>query len=75
MDGRAGQLVCGTVGYDGEALPPPLRKLTDAQVRGIRDIYTEGFGGVSQRELAAEYGVTPSTISAIVTGKTWRWLA
>ncbi len=69
------QLVCGTVGYDSEALPGPIRKLTDQQVREIRDIWADGYGGVTQRELAAEFGVSPSTIADITSGKTWRWLA
>lgn len=69
------QLVSGTVGYDGEALPAPIGKLTDAQVREIRWRYDHGFGGVTQRELAAEFDVSPSTISDITSGKTWRWLS
>ncbi len=69
------QLVSGTVGYDGEALPPPRRKLTDAQVRDIRDMWAGGYAGVTQRELAAEYGVSSATIGDIVTGRTWRWLS
>ncbi len=67
------QLVSGTVGYDNEALPPPRGKLTDAQVRQIRERYD--WGDLTQRELGAEYGVSPSTISDITSGKTWRWLA
>lgn len=69
------QLVCGTVGYDGEALPPPLHKLSDAQVREIRWRYDDGIGGVTQRELAADFAVSASTISDITTGKTWGWLS
>lgn len=69
------QLVCGTVGYDDEALPHPLHNLTDAQVREIRWRYDNGSGSVRQRELAAEFGVSASTISDITSGKTWRWLA
>jgi hypothetical protein len=69
------QLVSGTVGYDGEALPPPRTRLTDAQVCDIRWRYGDGIGGVTQRQLAAEYRVSPSTISDITSGKTWRWLA
>ncbi len=69
-----GQLVKGTVGYGDEYLPPPLHKLTDAKVGEIRDVYADGFGGITQCELAAEYGVSPSTISDITSGKTWRWL-
>ena len=66
------QLVHGTVGYDSEALPPPLAKLTDAQVREIRWRYDSGL--ITQRELAAEYGVACSTISDITTCTTWEWL-
>jgi len=69
-------LVCGTVGYGSEYLPGPLagRKLTDAQVREIRWRYDGGYGGVTQREVAAEFGVSPSTVSDITSGRTWGWL-
>ena len=69
------QLVKGTVGYDDKYLPEPRTKLTDAEVREIRDICCDGYGGVTQRELAAEFGVSTSTISAITSGKTWRWMS
>lgn len=71
------QLVKGTVGHGDEYLPKPSGrvKLTDAQVRDIRWRYGDGFGEVTQRGLAAEFGVARSTIAAIVTRKTWRWLA
>jgi hypothetical protein len=70
------QLVKGTVGHDDEYLPGPAggRKLTDAKVRDIRWRYDDGIGGVTQTELAAEFGVSPSTISDITSGKTWGWL-
>lgn len=70
------QLVKGTVGYDDKYLPGPAggRKLTDAKAREIRWRYDDG-GEVTQRELAAEFGVSVSTVSDIVTGKTWGWLA
>jgi hypothetical protein len=69
------QLVKGTVGYDDDYLPGPARgKLTDIQAREIHTRYASGFGAVTQRELAAEFGVSPSTVHDIVTGKTWRWL-
>lgn len=68
------QLVRGTVGYDGEAFPAHIGRLTDAQVRKIRWRYHDGIGGVTQRELAADLGVSPSTISDITRGKTWRRL-
>jgi hypothetical protein len=68
------QLVKGTVGYGDEYLPGPGRgKLTDTKVRQIRDRCM--FGETTQREIAAEFGVSASTVSGIVTGKTWRWLA
>jgi hypothetical protein len=71
------QLVKGTVGYGDEYLPGPAggRKLTDAKAREIRERYADGFGDVTQRELAAEFGVSASTVSDITTGKTWGWLA
>ena len=71
-----GQLVKGTVGHDDEHLPTPAgkRRLTDAKVRDIRWRYDDGIGGVTQDELAAEFGVSASTISDITTGRTWGWL-
>jgi hypothetical protein len=70
--GLVGQLVRGTVGYDDEALPPlPAgRKLTDAQAREIR----WRFGEIPDRELAAEFGVSASTVRDIGYRRTWGWL-
>lgn len=68
------QLVSGTVGYDGESLPGPISKLTDQQVREIRERWCDGFGGVTQAALAAEFKVSPSTISSICSYTTWEWL-
>lgn len=68
------QLVKGTVGYGDEYLPGPAGKLTDAQVRDIRWRYDDGIGGVTQKTLAEEFGVSPSTVSDIVNGKIWGWL-
>ena len=64
------------VGHDDEYLPAPAgkRKLTDAKVRDIRWRYDHGIGGVTQAELAAEFGVSASTVSDITTGRTWGWL-
>lgn len=67
------RLVKGTVGYDDEYLPGPLHKLTDAQVRDIRGRYYP-YEEPTQAVLAAEFGVSASTISNITSGKTWRWL-
>ena len=71
------QLVKGTAGYGDEYLPGPSgrAKLTDAQVRQIRDRHAYDDVTPTRRQLAAEFGVSASTVSAIVTGKTWRWLA
>lgn len=68
------RLVKGTVGHGDEYLPRPRRKLTDSQVREIRWRY-DPYDGVTQAVLSAEFGVSRSTISAITTGKTWRWLS
>ena len=69
------QLVKGTVGHRDEYLPGPSgrAKLTDVKVREIRWRYADGLGE-TPRELAAEFGVSASTVSDIVTGKTWKWL-
>ncbi len=69
------QLVKGTVGHRDEYLPGPggRAKLTDAKVREIRWRYADGFGE-TPRELAAEFGVSPSTISDIASRRTWGWL-
>jgi hypothetical protein len=67
------QLVKGTVGYGDEYLPGPVRgKLTDANARQIKEACD--WGDATQREIAAEFGVSPSTVSDIATGRTWGWL-
>jgi hypothetical protein len=60
-------------GHDDEYLPAPAggRKHTDAKVRDIRWRYDDGIAGVTQAELAAEFGVSASTVSDITTGRTW----
>jgi hypothetical protein len=69
------QLVKGTVGHGDEYLPGPAgrRKLTDARVREIRERLD--WSEMTRRQLAAEFGVSASTISDIATGRTWGWLA
>ncbi|AMS01037.1 hypothetical protein SEA_ARCHERNM_43 [Mycobacterium phage ArcherNM] len=44
---------------------PNRKKLTDREVRDIRDAY---YGGARQKELAEKYGVNPATISRTVRG-------
>jgi len=46
-----------------------LVKLTEGEVRSIRVEYASG--GVTQRELAAKYGVSRGHISDIASGKYW----
>lgn len=46
-------------------------KLTEAQVLEIRALK----GAVSQRKIAAKFGVTGSMICQIHTGKSWGWLS
>jgi DNA-binding transcriptional regulator YiaG len=45
----------------------PSAKLSDAQVKEVRRRYAEG--GMSQRAIAAEYGVSQSLVSLLVTEK------
>ncbi len=68
------RLVKGTVGYDDQYLPKPAgkAKLTDAQVRQIRDRYR--YDEVTQQQIAAEFGVARCTVGAIVSRRTWGWL-
>lgn len=51
-------------------------KLTDSQIREIREIYRPGKSGVgseySQRGLAKKYGVSVSRICEIVNRKNWK---
>jgi len=48
----------------------PNSKLTSDQVREIRRRYP--LGGISQRKLAKEFGITQSTLRAILTRKWWK---
>jgi predicted XRE-type DNA-binding protein len=59
---RDGTLVCGEA--------HPSSRLTQAQVDEIRDRYSQG--GISQRELASEFGIQRQSVSKIVAGSRWR---
>jgi hypothetical protein len=50
-----------------------LRKLTPDAVRGIRAEWEAG--AATQRELARQFGVSPSNIQSIVSRRTWRHVA
>lgn len=47
-------------------------KLTEEQVREIRDVYAEGK--ISQDKLAGLYGVTQTIVHRVLTGKSWAHL-
>lgn len=47
-------------------------KITTDQVVEIRQRYAKG--GVTQQELAEEYGVSRSGVSLVVNGRRWSWL-
>ena len=67
-------LVTGTVGEDDSYLPPPMdTKLTDDKARQIKD--AAWYEDMTQREIAAKFGASSSTVSDINTGKTWSWLS
>lgn len=44
-------------------------KLTEAKATAIRSLYAAG--GITQRELAVKYEIDETTVSNVVTGKTW----
>jgi hypothetical protein len=56
-------------GTSNKGTKHPSCKLTEAQVREIRARSEE-----NQRMLGEEFGVTPPTISKILTGRNWGWL-
>lgn len=47
-------------------------KLTEAQVLEIRARYA--VGGITQRELATEYGVSRPAVGYVIRRHTWHWL-
>jgi len=50
----------------------PTSKLTESQVLEIQRQYSDG--GISQRSLAKEFGVSQTMIGHIVRGENWAWL-
>jgi hypothetical protein len=55
---------------NGERRPPPSAKLTEDQVRSIRQSYAAG--GVTHADLATEYGVKRVTITDIILHRKWK---
>ena len=47
-------------------------RLTSEQVHAIRKRYAAG--GVTHKQIAAEYGVSRPTVTAIMAGRNWGWL-
>jgi len=60
-------------GRHGRGETSPLSRLTEEQVRSIRERYAAG--SVFYRDLAAEYGVTITHVAHIVVGKRWKHVA
>jgi hypothetical protein len=58
----------GTQSYGEDA---PRAKLSERDVRRIRTWLAKGH---SMPKLAREFGVSPSVVHDIVTGKSWGWL-
>jgi hypothetical protein len=58
-------------GRQGKGTDMPASKLTENDVREILRLLTTGM---SQRDIAQQYGVGANTISHINTGFTWGWL-
>jgi len=56
-------------GGDKKGEKQAQHKLTETQVREIRGRWEEG--GITQRKLSVEYGVYYTTISKIISRKTW----
>jgi uncharacterized protein YjcR len=50
---------------------PYVKKLTEDQVREIKEALREGVAPV---ELAARYGVSANAIRTIKRGETWGWV-
>ena len=50
----------------------PLAKLTESEVKWMR--YLHQAGTINQRQEAIKLGVSPSVISQIVKGKSWKHL-
>lgn len=57
----------------GRGIANNKARLTASTVRAIRERYAAG--GVTQCQLAREYGVTQAHISAIIRSQSWGWLA
>lgn len=66
----AARIVKGVNLVDGTHVRSSRAKLTDDQVRAIRNRYASGE--VSQQKLADEFGLTQPTVSSIIRGETYQ---
>jgi hypothetical protein len=57
-------------GADERGVRNPAAKLTEAEVRQIRQRYAEG--GISHRKLGSAFGVSESTVQHLITGRKWK---
>lgn len=79
MNPRASNLMYGTKkenekmkmghGTDGRGERNPAAKLTQAEANKVKDLLAQGVKGVI---IADRFGITPTTVSYIKKGKTWR---
>ena len=60
-------------GTDNKGERHPMHKLTEEQVRQIKERLRGGVRGTA-RVLAQEYGVSFATISDINVGRKWAWM-
>ena len=67
---RKSQRFC-SVACSNKGTANGLAKLTKQEVLEIRDLAN---AGVSQKEIADQYGTTQSNVSRIKTGKRWQWM-
>lgn len=52
-----------------------LEIVADAVREAHPEWHVEPVDETTAKDISADFGVTPSNISAIATGKSWRWLA
>lgn len=68
VENAADKVAHGTTGRGEQC---PVSKLTEANVLEIRRLTASG---ITQRTIAAQFGIDQSTVSDIKRGKSWWWL-
>lgn len=69
VENMADKLIHGT---DHRGVRHPLSKLTDEDVLKIRELYSQGL---TQQEIANQFGITRSVVGNIHHGRTWAHLS